>query len=42
MFKIARLLLPVLKEDCWHITRLYKGNEDTITDDMFTQELGRS
>ena len=34
--------LPVLKEDCWHITRLYKGNEDTITDDMFTQELGRS
>lgn len=34
--------LPVLKEDCWHITRFYKGNEDTITDDMFTQELGRS
>lgn len=34
--------LPVLKEDCWHITRLYKGNEDTITDDMFTQELSEN
>lgn len=34
--------LPLLKEDCWHITRFYKGNEDTITDDMFTQELSRN
>ena len=34
--------LPVLKEECWHITRLYKGNEDTITDDMFTQELSEN
>ena len=33
--------LPVLKEDCWHITRLYKGNEDTITDDMFRCELNK-
>lgn len=33
--------LPVLKEDCWHITRFYKGKEDTITDDMFRCELNK-
>ena len=27
--------LPVLKNDEWHITRLWKGQEDTLTEDQF-------
>ncbi len=31
--------LPLLKDNDWQITRFHKGEEDTITEDIFVKDL---